>query len=99
MYDVNTVMSVLVAPGDYTAITEDLTFSATEMRICRDVTSVEDDVLENDEDLMLTLSTDDPSLVLGPSEATVTILDDDSRSSAMLNCQNLCFDTYFSSQP
>ena len=88
MYDVNTVMSVLVAPGDYTAITEDLTFSATEMRICRDVTSVEDDVLENDEDLMLTLSTDDPSLVLGPSEATVTILDDDSRSSAMLNSQN-----------
>ena len=99
MYDVNTVVSVLVAPGDYIAISEDLTFSATEMRICRDVTSVEDDVLENDEDLMLTLSTDDPSLVLGPSEATVTILDDDCRSSAMLNSQNLCFDTYFSSQP
>ena len=99
MYNVNTVMSVLIAPDDYTAISEDLTFSATEMRICRDVTSVEDDILEDDEDLILTLSTDDPSIVLGPSEATVTILDDDSRSSAMLNCQNLYFYTDFSSQP
>ena len=99
MYDVNAVMSVLVAPDDYTAISEDLTFSATEIRICRDVTSVEDDILENNEELMLTLSTDDLSIVLGPSEAAVTILDDDSRSSAMLNCQNLCFYTYFSTQP
>ena len=98
MYDVNTVISVLVAPDDYTAISEDLTFSATEIRICRDVTSVEDDILEDDEDLMLTLSTDDLSTILEPSEATVTILDDDSRSSAMLNCQNLCFYTDFSSQ-
>ena len=79
MYDVNTVMSVLVAPGDYTAITEDLTFSATEMRICRDVTSVEDDRLEDDENLMLSLTTGDPTVNLGPSGATVTILDDDSK--------------------
>ena len=80
-------MSVLVAPDDYTAISEELKFSPTEMRICRDVTSVQDDILEDDEDLnvfVLQLNTDDPSILLGLIEATVTILDDDSRSSAML---------------
>ena len=99
MNDDNTVMSNLVAPDDYFAISEDLTFSATEIRICRDVTSVEDDILEDDEGLILILSTDGPSTILEPSEATVTILDDDSRSSAMLNCQNLCLYIEFSSQP
>ena len=84
---------------DYTAISENLTFSETETRICSYVISVEDDTLEEDEEFTLILSTDDPSIVLGPSEATVTILDNDSRLSMMLDYQNLCFYMDFFSQP
>ena len=76
-------MFFCAAPGDYTAISEDLTFSASETRICRDVISADDDILEEDEDLLLTLTTTDDTVTLRPSEATVTILNDDSRSNLM----------------
>ena len=76
-------MFICAAPGDYTAISEDLTFSASETRICRNVISADDDILEEDEDLLLTLTTTDDTVILRPSEATVTILNDDSRSNLM----------------
>ena len=76
-------MFICAAPGDYTAISEDLTFSASETRICRNVISADDDILEEDEDLLLTLTTTDDTVTLRPSEATVTILNDDSRSNLM----------------
>ena len=76
-------MFFCAAPGDYTAISEDLTFSASETRICRDVISADDDILEEDEDLLLTLTTTDDTVTLRPNEATVTILNDDSRSNLM----------------
>ena len=40
--------------------------------------STNDDILEDDEDFMLTLTTND-TVDLSLSEATITILDDDSR--------------------
>ena len=46
-------------------------------RICRNVSSVEDDILEEDEDFTLTLTTTDGSVNLNPDEANVTIIDDD----------------------
>ena len=76
-------MFIYVAPGDYSAIAEDLTFSASETRICRNVTSVEDDILEEDEAFLLTLTTSDNTVILRPREATVTILNDDSRLNVM----------------
>ena len=79
MHDQRNVMFIYVAPGDYTAIAEDLTFSASETRICRNVIPAEDDILEEDEDFLLTLATSDSNVVLRPSEATVSILNDDSR--------------------
>ena len=74
------VIAVLLsspAPGDYDAITEVLIFSASVTRICRNVSSVEDDILEEDEDFTLTLTTTDGSVNLNPDEANVTIIDDD----------------------
>ena len=46
-------------------------------RICRNVSSVEDDILEEDEDFTLTLTTTDGSVDLNPDEANVIIIDDD----------------------
>ena len=46
-------------------------------RICRNVSSAEDDILEEDEDFTLTLTTTDGSVNLSPDEATVTIINDD----------------------
>ena len=65
------------APGDYDAVVEFLTFSASVNRICRNVSTVEDAILEEDEDFTLTLTTTDGSVDLNPDEATVTIIDDD----------------------
>ena len=65
------------APGDYDAVAEVLTFSASVTRICRNVSSVEDDILEEDEDFTLTLTTTDGSVDLSPDEANVIIIDDD----------------------
>ena len=65
------------APGDYDAITEVLIFSASVNRICRNVSSVDDDILEEDEDFTLILNTTDGSVNLNPDEASVTITDDD----------------------
>ena len=79
MCDSRNIVSIDVAPGDYAAIAEDLTFSASETRICRNVISAEDDILEDDEGLLLTLATSDVTVILRRSEATVTILNDDSR--------------------
>ena len=89
-------MSTYAAPGDYTAIAEDLTFSASETRICRNVISADDDILEDDEDLLLTLTTSDGAVFLEPSTATVTILNDDSRWNLMSNVYELLFYRDFS---
>ena len=41
------------------------------------MSSVDDDILEEDEDFTLTLNTTDGSVNLNPDEAIVTITDDD----------------------
>ena len=41
------------------------------------MSSVDDDILEEDEDFTLTLNTTDGSVNLNPDEAVVTIIDDD----------------------
>ena len=62
---------------DYNAVTQTLVFNADTSRICFDTSTVPDDLLEDDEVYRLTLTSDEPGLTLNPSEATVTIEDDD----------------------
>ena len=85
MCNYRNIVFIYAAPGDYTAIAEDLTFSASETRICRNLISAEDGIREEDEVLMLTLATSDDTAILRPSEATVAILNVDSRSNLMPN--------------
>ena len=66
-----------LAPGDYVPVIEDLTFSASVPRICRNVTTVEDTALEDAEDFTLTLTTTDSNVTLFPQEARLSIIDDD----------------------
>ena len=54
-----------------------LTFDAGTSRACFSTSAVQDDLLEDDEDYSLTLTSDEPGLTLAPDVATVTIPDDD----------------------
>ena len=65
------------APGDYDAVLEVLTFSASVTQICRNVSSVEDNILEDVENFIITLTITDGMVNLIPDEARVTITDDD----------------------
>ena len=56
---------------------DDLTFSAIVNQVCRNVSTIEDDILEDDEQFRLTLTTTDTSVNIDPPEARVTITNDD----------------------
>ena len=58
---------------------EELTFTPTEPRRCRNVMTVEDSDSEGDEDIPLELTTIQSGVNLDPDMATVTILDDDGK--------------------
>ncbi len=54
-----------------------LTFTPSVMRVCFNVTTVGDDILEGDETLNLGLDTADENVILDPEMAVVTIVDND----------------------
>ena len=62
---------------DYTAVNIDLVFSESMNKSCVNVSTDEDDILEEDEQFLLDLTTTDPSVELNPDVTTVTIEDDD----------------------
>ena len=73
------------APGDYTAVGEDLIFTAANVvgsTVCTNVTIIDDEVLEGDQSFSLSLSSTDP-VMFGTDEATVTIVDNDSESDSL----------------
>ena len=61
------------------AVSADLTFTQSEPQQCRNVTTEQDVLSENDEDFPLSLSTSQSGVTLEPDTATVTILDDDGK--------------------
>ena len=68
-----------LAGSDYITTSRQLDFSASNVEICTNVSTVEDDMFEDDEQFRATL--DDignlPRLTVQPDEATVTIENDD----------------------
>ena len=68
------------APADYTAVLAPLEFTAlnADQPQCIDIAITNDNVLENDENFVLQLSTEDTAVDLSPSSTTVTITNDDS---------------------
>ena len=71
------------APADYFAVSEVFTFSMTVDRECVNVTLIEDDILEEPENLLLDLDTDDPMVILSPEQAEVIINDTSRKHTTM----------------
>ena len=73
------LLYIHTAGSDFTAVAEDLTFTATNTRRCVDVDIAEDLIVENDETVILSASsTSLPTGVsIGNGMFTVTITDDD----------------------
>ena len=46
---------------------------------CVNISIVGDTILENTESFLANLTTDDPSIILSPSMATINVLNDDSK--------------------
>ncbi len=80
-------MLIYATPVDYTAIAENVTISENETQICMDVMLSDDDILEEDEDFLLSLATTDDNInvTLSPNETRVIIMNDDSRWNLMQN--------------
>ena len=66
-------------PGDYFSVSQDLTFSQSSSRECVNVSIVNDDELENEEEFSLTLTTGEDRVNLDPDSSTILITDDDGK--------------------
>ena len=66
------ILSV-IAPSDYTALTQEVTFSSGTLRVCVSITLVGDNSNENSENFSVSLTTSDRAVVLGRNFTTVTI--------------------------
>lgn len=73
------MLPILSADGsDYSAVSEAVTFTSTVSRQCITVPILEDAISENDEQLMVSLSSEDPDVSSTLPMAGVTITDQDS---------------------
>ena len=79
-FNVNS-LTLAAESNDFLPTTVELTFqptTATQPQ-CADIAIVGDEILEDDEEFSLFLSTGDPDVIIGLASATVTILNDDSK--------------------
>ena len=65
--------------SDFSPLTVVLTFQPGTNGQCTSIAIVNDSILENDEDLLVELTTSDEAVALNPSSATITIEDNDSK--------------------
>ena len=65
------------APSDYTTFAEMLTFTPMDSRFCYNMTVINDQLFEGQEDFTVTLSTSAPSVSVQPETAIIIITDDD----------------------
>ena len=67
-----------IAPNDYTFTETDLTFTPDNSRMCVNIPVTKDTVVEGNENFTVTVTSNDPTVQIGPnSNSTVTIVDDD----------------------
>ena len=81
-----------LAPGDYEPINRTLTFDSESSRLVIPVRIINDGVDEEDEQLLSRLQLepvggDSPNVQVEPSEATLTIVDDDGKFIFMALCK------------
>ena len=74
-----TYIFLYVAGMDYTLVSRSLTFNADLTIQVVDVPIIDDHVVENSENINLTLVSADSAVILNPSTSTITIKDVDSK--------------------
>ena len=71
----------IVAGEDYIPVeNEPLTFNSVVSRLCVTVSSIQDSIAETEENFILTLSSNESSVLLLPAEANINIADDERKS-------------------
>ena len=64
-------------PSDYSSVSQDLTFSQSSSLECVNVSIVNDNKMEDEEEFSLTLTTTKARVNLDPNTTTIRIADDD----------------------
>ena len=67
-------------PDDYQTIDSELVFGFDSERQCVSISLGDDGVLENTEELQISLSSEETAVILDPEKAVVSILDTDGKS-------------------
>ena len=67
------------ANDDYSPVNEDVVISPGQQSQCIDIAILDDDILESDETLSISLTADQLGVNIDVSEAIVTITDNDSK--------------------
>ena len=70
-------MLSISVPSDYFSVRQGLTFSQSSSRECVNVSIVNDDELENEEEFRLILTTGEDRVNLDPSSTSIRVTDDD----------------------
>ena len=73
----------IAGPGDYTEVSVQLSFQPGESEMCTAISITNDAILEDSETFSVQINTTDQAVILNPSSATVTILDNDSESGSI----------------
>ena len=68
-----------VATVDYTVTSSDLAFNATTSSQTVTIPILEDDIVEDFETIIVTITSADPAAIVNPSSASVTIEDNDGK--------------------
>ena len=69
--------------SDFSSTTMVLTFPPNISKQCANVAIIDDDVIENNETLEVTLSTTDLAVIVEPHNTVITIIDDDCMQTCM----------------
>ena len=64
---------------DYVVTSSDLTFNATKLSQTVTIPILEDNIVEDFETIIMTLTSADPAVILNPQSASVTIEDNDGK--------------------
>ena len=73
MYSSVILILFVIAPNDYTALTQEQTFNIGTLRVCVSITLVGGNRDENSETFSVSLTSTDHAVVLGRNITTVTI--------------------------
>ena len=79
-----------ISGKDYTAVNETITFLPNDTQRLLFVTVLPDEIVEDDEDFVLVLSTDSGAITVGDRAMNISIIDDDGKNEYLTYQNALC---------